>query len=637
VRGYISSVMQNRGSSGNISGDAPAASKRQYHDACALMASGHFDQAAAAWQLYLSAHPNDASALCQYGYIQFRLGRAEQALATLRHATACAPGSAEACACLGNLLAAMNRPEEAVACHADAVRLDPSAPAPRTNLGMTLLRLGRADEAIAHLEAASALAPDTPNILAGLGSAYARTGYRDKALACFTRVAALLPDSAAAQINCAVMAATAGRYNDAETMLRRAITLDGDNASAHANLGNVLNATKRPDEALAAFDRALRIDPRFAPALYGRGQALGYLGHSAEARAALEQALAIAPAMTAAHYALTEFKVYSTGDPQIAELERLQAKTSALSPNEQAELHFSLFRVHADLGRHDDAFTHLMQGNTCKRRTIAYDEAAMLAAITDMAQHFPAERIRALAGRGDPSDVAVFIIGLPRSGSTLVEQILASHPGVYGAGEITAFGDLAGGYDADPFDPALLNADAVAGLGRQYLANVVPQAPKAAHIVDKQLLNFRYAGLIHLALPRAKIIHIRRDPLDTLFSCYSHIFRGALNYTYDLGELGRYYLAYNALMAHWRAVLPATAIIEVDYETLVGHFEDEVRRIIDFCGLPWDAHCLQFHETVRPVHTASAAQVRRPLFRGGIGRWRPYATQLVPLREIIGA
>jgi hypothetical protein len=243
-------------------------------------------------------------------------------------------------------------------------------------------------------------------------------------------------------------------------------------------------------------------------------------------------------------------------------------------------------------------------------------------------------------GLGDPSDVPVFVLGMPRSGTTLVERVLASHPDVFGAGELTDFGDAAvGGYAPKPlpFDVASLTGDALRGMGGRYLAHVLPKAPLARRIIDKLPANFRFVGLIHLALPNARIIHVRRDPLDTCFSCYSQLFVNNLEYTYDLAELGRYYRAYEVLMAHWRAVLPAGVMLEVEYETLVGDFEVEARRLVEFCGLEWDARCLKFHEAAGAVQTASAVQVRRPVFRSSVGRWRHYKEYLGPLLEILGA
>jgi hypothetical protein len=235
-------------------------------------------------------------------------------------------------------------------------------------------------------------------------------------------------------------------------------------------------------------------------------------------------------------------------------------------------------------------------------------------------REFSAEMMARHRGEGDPSEIPIFILGMPRSGSTLIEQILASHPGVQGGDERPDFPELLEALGGD-----------FAALGAAYVERCRALAPGAARLTDKLPGNFRHAGAIHLALPKARIIHSRRAAADTCLSCFTKLFRGEQAYTYDLGELGRYYRAYARLMAHWRAVLPASVFLEVDYEELVGDPETQTRRLLAHCGLEWDSACLAFHQTRRAVRTASAAQVRQPLHRGAIGRWRRYETLLAPL------
>ncbi|MBU6299415.1 MAG: sulfotransferase, partial [Alphaproteobacteria bacterium] len=215
---------------------------------------------------------------------------------------------------------------------------------------------------------------------------------------------------------------------------------------------------------------------------------------------------------------------------------------------------------------------------------------------------------------------------------------LASHPGVFGAGELTYVQDfiLEGHAGGDyPADVATISNDTLHQFGRRYLERINTLAPQAKRIVDKLPANFRHIGLIHLALPNARIIHLRRDPVDTCFSCYTKLFLNGLNYTYDLGELGRYYKAYEALMAHWRAVLQPGVMLDVQYETLADNTAEEIRRIVVFCGLEWDDHCLKFYETKRAVRTLSDLQVRQPMFKSSIGRSQPYQEWLQPLRDAL--
>jgi hypothetical protein len=250
---------------------------------------------------------------------------------------------------------------------------------------------------------------------------------------------------------------------------------------------------------------------------------------------------------------------------------------------------------------------------------------------------FSAEVMRARAGCGDPSEVPVFIFGMPRSGTTLVEQILASHPRVHGAGELSEFETAVAGLAGPAGPPPDIGAAELRRIGADYLARVVPLAPGAARITDKMPVNFRFAGLIHLALPNARLIHVRRDPVDTCLSCFSILFGGDQPHTYDLAELGRYYRAYDRLMQHWRKVLPPGVMLEVQYEALVQDFETQARRILAHCALEWDEACREFYHTRRPIHTASSVQVRQPIYRSSIGRNRPPKEMLAPLLEALAA
>jgi hypothetical protein len=239
-----------------------------------------------------------------------------------------------------------------------------------------------------------------------------------------------------------------------------------------------------------------------------------------------------------------------------------------------------------------------------------------------------------LRGSGIPSEVPVFVVGMPRSGTTLVEQIIASAPGVLGAGELPFFKRaLAAKAKSLAYPDSALSwqKSELAAIGSSYVGALRRLSSSAERITDKLPGNFLYLGAIHLALPRAPIVHVRRDPLDTCFSCFTTLFKEDIAYTYDLGELGRYYRAYEKLMRHWLGVLPEHHVLEVQYEDLVSDFERQARRIVAHCGLKWDDACLSFHRTERPVATASVAQVRQPLYANSVARWLDYEEFLAPL------
>jgi tetratricopeptide (TPR) repeat protein len=392
---------------------------------------------------------------------------------------------------------------------------------------------------------------------------------------------------------------------------------------------------KRYEEALASYDRTLAIRPDFAEAYHGRGTVLRTFGHIEEARHLLEKAVALAPRKAEFYGSLVESKRFVYDDPELILINALANDMESLPEGDKIHLHFTLAKVYADLGQHEKSFNHLIDGNSLKRKQIIYDETAALAQLERMRELFTAEAMRKGRGLGHPSSVPVFIIGMPRSGTTLVEQILASHPKVYGAGELNDLeATMASLRGLDGARPGL-GGEELHRIGARYLKRIRAIAPAAERITDKMPANFRYAGLIHLALPKARIIHTRRDPIDTCLSCFSILFTHNQPFTYHLTELGRYYRAYAALMEHWREVLPLNTMLEVQYEELVDNFELLARRIVSHCSLEWNNACLEFYKTRRPVWTASAVQVRQPIYNSSVGRWRLHQGMLQPLIEAL--
>jgi tetratricopeptide (TPR) repeat protein len=382
------------------------------------------------------------------------------------------------------------------------------------------------------------------------------------------------------------------RLDEAAAQLERAIALKPDYVEAHFSLAQVLRERGMSDAAIAHYEKAIAVAPDAVELHSNLGRLLAELGRIAEARAAYEKAVALLPRCGAAYLNLVHCDKVSPGDPCLAAMENFERDQGALGEQDRIDLDFALGKAYADTGEHERSFRHLLRANARKRKTLVYDEAAMLSDLERIRLVFDAKLMRAGKRRGNPSYLPVFIVGMPRSGTSLIELILASHPRVFGAGELSTFHNAVcelaePGGGSLPFPELLLGLPKhrLRELGDRYLAAVKPLAPAAARVTDKMPGNLRYAGLIHLALPNARIIHARRDPIDTCLSCFSiQITAGGSEYSYDLGELGRCYRAYDTLMAHWRKVLAPDVMLEVQYEDVVNNLEKQAQPIAGSSG-----------------------------------------------------
>jgi len=361
---------------------------------------------------------------------------------------------------------------------------------------------------------------------------------------------------------------------------------------------------------------------------------LNEVGRADDAMAAYDRALAAFPASAAAWFGRADLKKFTPDDPDLARMELLLASGGIERHGNLAFLRYALAKAWLDAGDIESGFHHLDSGSRMVRATLGWDADAADRQMAATAQIFTPALLAGSRG-GIPSDLPVFVLGMPRSGTTLIEQILASHPSVHGAGELATLGRLANGIGFPGAVPRL-SAEDFTALGRRYLDRVEPLAAGKSRVVDKMPGNFLFAGLIRLILPNARIIHCRRDPVDTCLSCYMKLFSGEQGFTYDLTELGRFHQGYQRLMAHWRDVLPPENFIEVDYESVVEDLEGQARRLIAFCGLDWNPSCLDFHQNTRAVRTASVTQVRQPIYKSSVGRWRRYQDHLGPLLAALG-
>ncbi len=465
-----------------------------------------------------------------------------------------------------------------------------------------------------------------------------RTGRLVEAIARYEQILALKPRIPEIHNNRGLALAALGKFEEAAQAYRRATKIRPDNPETLCNWGVALAQLERYDEAAAKFRRAIAVSPGFAGARNNLGLILKEQGRITELVEAIEQAIRLSPREASYYDNLAAIRPFAAGDRYFTALETMAANPASLSATNRMHLHFALAKTYEHVGRPEHAFQQLLAGNALKRTQISYDEAATLAQMDRSRELFTREFITDREGRGEQSPVPLFIIGMPRSGTTLIEQILASHPDIFGAGELSLFeqtvDSVRGALPQSPAFPDMascLSGEDIRSLGARYLETLTRRAPRAARITDKMPGNFLFAGLIHLALPNAAIIHATRDPIDACVSCFSVHFTTGQTHTYDLAELGRHYRHYQALMSHWHRVLPPGRILDVRYEELVDNLEAVARRIIAHCGLTWDARCLDFHRTERTVRTASATQVRQPIYQTSVGRGRRYEKFLGPL------
>ena len=581
--------------------------------------------------------PEHAGAWNNLGIILQEAGKFTASLECLNYVASLQPDNAEVQNNLANTYRCLDDLPRAQESYQRALLLRPEYAEVYSNLASLLSSQGRIDEAIASARRAIDINPQLADAYLNLADIeLSRMRYAD-ALRGVNALLAFSPQHAGALTALAQITIVDERYEEAVASARQALSIAPDSANAHKILGKALQALGQYKEADQAYLQAAALPGTVAEeALIARAVLLMEIGDMAAATTAFEQALKRFPDSSRVIAARSDNKLYCADDPDIAVMESALAGEPPLPVNAKMMLHFSLGKAWLDVGDSDRAFSHLHQGNAFKRASFHYDAAHTGAWVKNIAAVFTPALMAQFRGAGTASDRPVFIVGMPRSGTSLIEQILASHPDIYGAGELRALDRAVTRKGRFPDDVPRWSRSDFAHIGADYLELVSHLAPDALRVIDKLPANFLYAGLIPLLLPGARVIHCRRDPVDTCLSCYSKPFAGEQLFAYQLDELGQFYLAYQELMAHFRQLLPPESFIEVDYENVIDDLEGQARRLIDFTGLPWDDACLAFHQTRRTVRTASMAQVRQPIYASSRGRWQRHAAHLGPLLDELG-
>jgi tetratricopeptide (TPR) repeat protein len=435
--------------------------------------------------------------------------------------------------------------------------------------------------------------------------------------------------------------AALGRLEEADAAARHLVKIDPQNPQSWITIASVSTRLLRNEQALEAYERAAQLQPEEARLRMSIGHVYKTLGRRDDSETAYKAALALDPTIADAYWSLADLKNYSFDDAEIGAMER-QLEGGKLDRSNAAQLHFALGKAFEQRERYADAFASYARGNALRRLDAPFDIELFERRSARIRAFFDAAFFASRAGSGDPDPAPIFIVGLPRSGSTLVEQILASHSAVEGTMELPniitvthRFDDMVASRDGYPETVGTAPIGLLTALGARYLEETSPLRTGRAHFTDKLPNNFSHIGLIHAMLPRATIIDARRHPMDCCFSTFKQHFAQGQTFSYDLEDLGRYYRCYLSLMDHWDAVLPGK-VLHLQYEDLVRDPEANIRRLLDHCRLPFEAACLNFHETRRSVRTASAEQVRQPIYTAGVGHWRHFERELQPLRQALG-
>jgi tetratricopeptide (TPR) repeat protein len=606
----------------------------------AQQSAGDFGGAVESYRRAISLLPDYADAYSNMAAALLRMGRYAEAAEQCRLALSLKPEFYPALSNLGAALRGMNQYEEANEALDKAVRLAPDLADVWRQLAAVQQSLGRLDDAERSFQKLLSIQPSDEVVLCGYASLLRQQLRFDHALAVYNRVLSLNSANVDALIGKGGALREIHKYSAALKVVQSVVESDPNHVSALQNLALVYRDLGRYDESIEVCERALKLETGLAETY---NMLAGVRQEQGDITAAIRDshaAIAADPNFAAAYGNLANMKRYSPQDEEEVRWFRERLESGEVAPQSIYHLHFALGKILDDLGRYDEAFAEFQMANTLAGGPC--DAAVFRKRFDRLRDVFTPELFRSLDGLGSDSQRPVFVIGMPRSGTTLVEQILSCHADVCGAGELPyiniysqyiayRLGDTENYPACMERLPRQLADDVVA----KYLAELDQFSTDARRVTDKMPINFEHLGLIAVLFPRARVIHCRRHPLDVCLSCYFANFAGRISYAYDFRNLGEFYRSYEQLMDHWREVLPIE-MLEVDYTRLVDSPESTIRGLVEYCGLDWDPECLAFHKSKRAVRTASNVQVREPIHRRSIDRWKNYEKHLGPLRDSLG-
>ena len=630
----------------------------------ALMALGKNDEAIEIWQKAIQLDPRDYNSRINIGNALRDIGRVKESEDYCRKALELSRDHPDALLNLANALHDQGLYEEAEKFYRKSTEIRPDHAGTHNNLAVTLMKLLRLEEAAAAARYAIAFQPDYAEAYSNLAATLREIGKLEEAEETARKAILLSPDSAEVRIELADILFMSDRLDEAETLLNDAAELKPDNPRLYIKLNAVLERANRTEDALKAIDKAvelnpempeayhrqaityfmanqienalnsldklLKINPDFSPALATRAEILQAYGDMDEALEFARKGLELNNNLPFLHYVLSKLKKFTDkNDPDLKAMKEIAETSSNFGRAHKIPLQFALFKAHEDIGDYETAFEYLQKACDLKRACSVFDRDTQEMAHQNVRQTYSKEFIESFKDQGSASNVPIFIIGMPRSGTTLTEQVISSHPDVFGGGELYYLSEIEHSY-------GMVSPERCKIMGDEYVKHIrsINQDSKAAKkITDKMPGNYMRLGQIVTTLPNAKVIHCRRNPMDTCLSCYKQLFARGHYWSYNLEEMAEHYELYEQMMAHWRDVLPTDAFLEIDYEKTVNDFENQARKLIDFVEMEWNDACLTPHKTKRSILTASKAQVRKPVYKTSVEAWKRYEKQLKPLAD----
>jgi len=525
--------------------------------------------------------------------------------------------------------------QEAIELFKQAILLDNKQASFHNNLGKTLRILGKTSEAIDCFHKALEINPGFSDALLNLGNTLKEAGRLEEAIRYYNQFLTIHPDNADAHISLGSALRLHGNLDASINSLKKGLAINPESSVGYNNLGNVLGEQGKLNDAISAYTKAININPGNVDAIYNLGFSLRQTGRTDDAIKAYRQALTIKPDNALIYQALTAAGKFTVQDDDIKKMQVL-LNNDTTSQTDRMLLCFALGKAFEDLKEYNTSFDYILTANKIKRDSLNYDLNVDKNFMQSLIKIFDKTFFANRASYGINDKMPVFILGMPRSGTTLAEQILSSHPQVFGAGEISDIVNIILNENPKitgktfPEIIPTLEKNEVRHLAETYLTKIRSLAENEILVSNKMPSNFLFIGMIRLMFPGAKIIHCKRDPADTCLSCFKNYFPNGQEFSYDLSELGKYYTFYQQLMNHWHATLPGY-IYDLNYEDLIIDQENQTQRLLHFCELPWDDACLSFHNSSRAIRTVSIEQARKPIYKSSIQGWKRYKNQLAPL------